>query len=133
MKRAAVITLALVAIILACSTRKPPNREWGAVTEVIGEQESGTITGVVTDIVTSDPIRWVNVVVRGTGKGYVTKPDGSFIIMGIPPGDYSVITMAQNYERSQEDYVTVSPGDTTWITFELWPMYGYPPHPSDMD
>ena len=51
---------------------------------------SGKLSGVVTDKSTGDPLIGVNVVVEGTTLGASTDLDGYYVILNVPPGNYSV-------------------------------------------
>jgi Ca-activated chloride channel family protein len=60
--------------------------------------DSLTITGVITDAKTGDPIAYAAVVVEGMSKGTTTKTDGSFTIRGMAPGSYTLFVSVHGYE-----------------------------------
>jgi hypothetical protein len=104
--------LALFTLVVACpGSPRATTQEWS------------TIAGAVRDITTSEPVAFADVTVLSMGMGTFTKQDGRFVILRIHPGDYSVRACSQNYERSDEVHLTVSPSETTEVTFELWPLY----------
>ncbi|HER43730.1 MAG TPA: carboxypeptidase-like regulatory domain-containing protein, partial [Candidatus Eisenbacteria bacterium] len=55
--------------------------------------ETGSIFGVVTEKETGDPIAYANIVVEGTALDAFSKDDGSYVITGIPAGEYTVRAM----------------------------------------
>ncbi|MEQ8524665.1 TonB-dependent receptor [Gracilimonas sp.] len=52
--------------------------------------QSGTITGMVTDAGTSEPLIGVNVILQGTTYGDATDLDGIYEISGVPAGTYTL-------------------------------------------
>jgi outer membrane receptor protein involved in Fe transport len=51
---------------------------------------NGKVSGVVTDAATGDPLVGVNVILEGTTMGASTDIDGYFVILNVPPGNYTV-------------------------------------------
>ena len=82
------------------------------------QQPTGTITGQVIDSATRQPLAGVNVIVEGTRLGGVTRDDGTFTIVGVPPGTHSVRTRRIGYASSPM-IVSVSDGSTTSVSFAL--------------
>jgi hypothetical protein len=55
---------------------------------------TGKIAGKITDRTTNDPLVGANVILVGTSLGASVGVDGSYVILNIPPGTYSVrVTM----------------------------------------
>jgi iron complex outermembrane receptor protein len=81
-------------------------------------QDTGRLTGTVTDAETQDTLPGTNVVVVGTDKGTSTRSDGSFRITGLEPGRYDLRVSFVGY-RSQTRSVTVRPGETTTVNVTL--------------
>lgn len=52
--------------------------------------QNGKLSGTVTDAETGDPLPGVNVVLENTMLGAATDADGSYTIIGIAPGNYTV-------------------------------------------
>ncbi len=80
---------------------------------------TGKITGVVTDKTSGAPLPGANVVVEGTTLGAAAGTDGSFIIVNVPPGTYSVIASMIGYQRMVVANVRVSADLTTKVDFAL--------------
>ena len=53
-------------------------------------QQTGTITGTVTDAATNEPLPGVNVIIRGSYHGAATDINGVFRIKEINPGQYNL-------------------------------------------
>ncbi len=51
---------------------------------------TGKLAGKVTDASTKEALPFCNIVVVGTSLGTVADLDGNYVILNIPPGNYSV-------------------------------------------
>lgn len=95
-------------------------------------QETGSIAGVVTDSVTSNPIVGTRVNAMGghhqRGGYAITNENGQYLIENLQPGSYQVSAVAQGYlVKHYPEPVAVVAGQTTPdINFALAPM---PPPP----
>jgi len=78
---------------------------------------NGTLSGVVTDSSTGNPISGATVTANGVSVS--TGADGSYSIE-LAPGTYMVTVSAAGYESSSET-VTVLAGEITTLNFELTP------------
>lgn len=81
--------------------------------------QTGKISGNVTNSVNGEPLPYVNVIVLGTSYGAATDLDGHYIIIGVPPGSYSVKASAIGYTVVTTENVKVSIDLTTNIDFKL--------------
>lgn len=72
--------------------------------------QTGTVTGIVTDDVTDEPLPGVNVLLPEVGLGAATDIDGRFVITDVPPGDYELVATFIGFKRFRTD-VTVQPGE----------------------
>ena len=79
---------------------------------------NGTLSGVVTDSSTGNPISGAAVTVNGVSVS--TGADGSYSIE-LAPGNYTVTASKDGYESSSKTNITVIAGDTTTVDFELTP------------
>ena len=70
-------------------------------------QGSGTITGVVRDKESKAPLPGVQVYVQGGAYGTMTKDNGSYTILGVPPGTYTVIARIVGYAAVETENVVV--------------------------
>ena len=84
-------------------------------------QSTGTLSGVVTDARTGDPLQGANVGLEGTSLGASTDAEGVYEISGIEPGSYTVIATFIGYERQQRTNVSVRSAGNRDINFELIP------------
>ena len=80
---------------------------------------TGKIVGKVTDKRTGAELPGANVVVVGTRLGAASGIDGSFIILQVPPGIYSVKASIIGYQELLYDNVRVSIDLTTHLDFQL--------------
>lgn len=81
-------------------------------------QESGVITGVVTDRNSERPLEHVQLFVPGTGIGTLSNAAGEYRITGVPVGEQRIVAEYIGHE-SAEQGVTVTSGEATALDFEL--------------
>lgn len=91
-----------------------------AVAEVatVADSVSGQVEGIVIDAPTQTPVANVTTVLVGTNFRQITKPDGSFRIIDVPPGTY-VIRATRLGFRPAETRVIVRVNTTTNARIEL--------------
>ena len=80
---------------------------------------SGKISGKVTDSKTGGALAGVNVFLEGTSYGAATDEFGEYIIINIPPGNYTVKASYIGYTSYKITNVRVSLDRTTTQNFEL--------------
>jgi outer membrane receptor protein involved in Fe transport len=80
---------------------------------------TGKIGGRIVDEKTGDPLVGVNIIVAGTMLGAASSIDGSFMIINIPPGRYSVSASMIGYKKYTITDVNVSVDRTTRLEFDL--------------
>jgi outer membrane receptor for ferrienterochelin and colicin len=68
---------------------------------------TGKIRGTVTDATTSEPLVGVSVVVQGTTLGAASDFEGNYVILNIPPGDYTVLISSVGYQQTRFQGVKV--------------------------
>jgi hypothetical protein len=78
----------------------------------------GTIKGTVTDANSGDALPGANVIVEGQPYGSATDLSGSYMIDGIPAGNYRVTASVIGYERVSLD-AQVATGVVTTLNFAL--------------
>ncbi len=84
-------------------------------------QQGGKISGVVRDKQNNEPLPGVNVVVEDTYLGASTDADGSFIILNIPPGNYTLLFEYIGYQAVKLENVRVVADITKRVEVELSP------------
>lgn len=92
---------------------------WLAIACQLIAGTTGKITGVVKDRATGAPIPGANVFIEGTTLGAATGADGSFFIVNIPPGTYSLTAQMMGYSRTTVAGVRVTADLTTRVDFAL--------------
>ncbi len=90
-----VVMLGMVSMVLAGST--------------------GKIAGVVTDAETGEPLPGVNVVIVGTNFGASTDIDGTYVILNVPPGVYTLEFSYIGYQTVRVKDVRVNVDFTTRV------------------
>ncbi|RPI03598.1 MAG: TonB-dependent receptor, partial [Calditrichaeota bacterium] len=80
---------------------------------------TGKISGAVYDAGTGEPMPGVNVVLQGTLLGAATDAQGRFIIMNIPPGQYTLSITMIGYTTQRISQVGVNIDMTTPIQVKL--------------
>ena len=81
-------------------------------------QSTGRISGYLRDAATGEPLQYANVVLIDTDLGSATNVHGFYVIVGIPPGDYTLKVMMLGYE-SLEREVSLAPGGDLRLDAEL--------------
>jgi len=82
---------------------------------------TGKISGTATDGATKEPLIGASIQIVGTPLGAATGPDGSFVILNIPPGTYSVRISSLGYEAKLMEQVKIVADQTTTLTVSLKP------------
>ncbi len=80
--------------------------------------QTGKIQGTVTDG-RGDALIGVNVVIEGTTQGAQTDLDGEFVIIGVRPGQYTVVARYIGFATERKEGVGVSVDLTTTVDFKL--------------
>ncbi|WP_026947055.1 TonB-dependent receptor [Algoriphagus marincola] len=79
--------------------------------------QSGKIKGLVTNQ-DGNPIEFANISVKGTSKGAVSTASGSFEILGLSDGQFTVTASSIGFEAVSQT-VTINSGGTVEISFSL--------------
>lgn len=85
-------------------------------------QNSGKIVGAVVDAKTREPLIGTNIIIDGTTLGATTDLDGTFIILRVPPGKYTLKAIYIGYQEVVMQNVEVLTDLTTTANFELNPQ-----------
>ncbi len=79
-------------------------------------QNNGVIQGSITNVVTGDPIKNVQVSANGSrGSGFsITSANGQFEITNLIPADYTLISSLDGF-KSDTVSITIDPGNPTFV------------------
>lgn len=125
MKRSILIYLALTGLILLVSC--------SGSNDVLGFRETGTISGIVTDVATGHPIPGANAMISSSpfandpsDTGVIdstakTGTDGFFTRSDVPVGEVKVVVTASGYKTPNEQVWALSPLGIGTFVFELTP------------
>jgi TonB-dependent starch-binding outer membrane protein SusC len=102
-------SLRLIAALLAVAA---------ATTADLAAQNTGSITGVVTDQATQQPLGGVQVVVVGTNQSTITNQQGNFLLLNVPAGQRTLRVTVLGYS-ADDTPVTVVAGETARVTVTL--------------
>ncbi|MGD8780824.1 MAG: TonB-dependent receptor [Ignavibacteria bacterium] len=80
---------------------------------------TGKIVGLVVDADNGEPLIGVNILIEGTKTGAATDLEGKFTIIGISPGNYSVIVSYVGYQKVTLTNVKVIIDRTTDLKIEM--------------
>ncbi len=94
---------------------------WVLGAQLLFAGTTGKIVGMVTDAETGDPLPGVNVVVEGTNLGAATDIDGTFVILNVPPGVYTLTFVYLGYQTVHVKNVRVNVDFTTRVDQQLKP------------
>jgi len=84
-------------------------------------QNSGTITGTISDKKDNSELIGVNVLLKGTSLGAVTDVNGKFVIKNVKPGEYSVEISYIGYNKTLLTGIKIGPGETKELQVQLIP------------
>jgi len=82
---------------------------------------TGKIAGTIKDASTGEKLMGVNIILTGTQLGGVSDLQGSYFVINIPPGTYSVQVTLLGYEKTIITGIRVSSDHTTPVDIELKP------------
>lgn len=82
-------------------------------------QQTGNITGIVTDAATNEPLPGVNVIIKGTYHGAATDINGEFRIKGINPGKYNLDVSLIGYRTFQYTGIEIEANKTKQLDVKL--------------
>lgn len=82
-------------------------------------QNTGTLSGYVTDARTGEPLTGATVALADTQLGAFTDLEGYYTISRIPPGNYTVVVTYVGYEREERINITIRSAGNRDINFEL--------------
>jgi outer membrane receptor for ferrienterochelin and colicin len=82
---------------------------------------TGKISGSVKDAQTGEPLVGANIIVVGTDYGAATNIDGNFVILNIPPGNYSAKISFIGYETNLVTDIQIIVDQTTLLSVQLKP------------
>ncbi len=82
-------------------------------------QNTGKLSGRVTDANTGEGLPSATIVLQGTQIGAATDLDGNYVILGVPVGDYDIIASFVGFESETQNGVGISSGRTRILDFAL--------------
>jgi len=82
-------------------------------------QDTGTITGTVTDAQNDETLPGANVSIVGIERGTATNSQGQFTIESVEPGLYSLRASFVGFQPQVVEEVEVTAGEETEVNFEL--------------
>lgn len=87
--------------------------------QVLIAQNSGKLAGFIRDKSTKEPLPGVNIIVKGTKLGASSANDGSYFILNVPPGIYTVSASIIGYQTITQQNVIVNVDRTNTVDFIL--------------
>ncbi|MBN2333907.1 MAG: carboxypeptidase regulatory-like domain-containing protein [Deltaproteobacteria bacterium] len=83
---------------------------------------SGTIVGTVIDAVTGEPVRNARIGIgEGVLAGAQTEADGTYTMLTVPVGDYTVSASHPGYLPDQQSFIAVEADEPATVDFTLTP------------
>jgi len=80
---------------------------------------TGKVVGQVVDATNGEPLPGVNILIENTMLGAATDVDGTFLILGVPPGIYTVRAEMIGYNDYVVNNLRISADKTTRVNFKL--------------
>lgn len=87
--------------------------------QIVWSGTTGKISGKVVDAKTGEPLVGANIIIANTSFGASADLDGSFYIINIPPGTYTLKASYIGYQTVLEKEVVVNIDRTTHLDFSL--------------
>ena len=84
-------------------------------------QNTGKLSGVVTDADTGEPLPGANIVLGATLLGTASDIDGNYFVIGVPVGTYDVTASFVGYQAQTIADVEINAGYTRELNFSLMP------------
>ncbi|MFL3024958.1 MAG: TonB-dependent receptor [Candidatus Neomarinimicrobiota bacterium] len=92
-----------------------------SISNLLVAQTTGKITGTIKDAETNEVLIGANIIIDGTYSGAATDIDGTYYILNVKPGTYSVTVNMIGYKQVKMENVRVSVNRTSTINAMLEP------------
>lgn len=91
-------------------------------TPIVDNETTGTITGIVADRTTGEPVSIVNVSIKPGGNASITGSDGTFSFKNLKEGDYEIFAEKEGYKsNSCVVYVPIGEASSVHLLIERIP------------
>ncbi len=84
-------------------------------------QNTGKLSGVITDVSTGESLPGANIILGGTLLGSASDLDGNYFIIGVPVGAYDITASFVGYQSQTVQQVEINAGYTRELNFSLMP------------
>jgi len=88
---------------------------------IIGQAQTGSISGRIIDQITNEPIPFANVIVNETQLGGTTDMDGKFVINQVPAGYVQLVSTYIGYKPAKSRDIFVSPKKPATVELAMEP------------
>ena len=82
-------------------------------------QNTGKISGTITDASTGEPLIGANIILEGTTYGAASDMNGAYVVIKVPSGRYNIVATSLGYQRSVVKSVQILNDLTTTINIQL--------------
>lgn len=86
------------------------------------QAQTGSITGIVQDAITRQPLSGATIMVEGIGISSLSDSAGRYRIAGISPGAYAITVSYIGFEAATRFNVSISSGNENELSFDLQPV-----------
>ena len=91
---------------------------WGSLSQLYAGT-TGKISGRILDATTGDPLAGANVFLEGTSLGAAANLDGYYVILNVPPGNYTMKASMIGYSTYTIINVRVNIDLTSTVNFNM--------------
>ncbi len=90
-----------------------------SATLALAAATDGRVSGTVADAGTGAPLPFANITILETRLGAASADDGTYFVLSVPAGTYTVQASVPGYKTLEIQNVLVTPGFTTTVNFNL--------------
>ncbi|MCJ7554710.1 MAG: carboxypeptidase-like regulatory domain-containing protein, partial [Ignavibacteriaceae bacterium] len=81
--------------------------------------QTGKVVGKIIDLESGEALIGANVIIEGTNLGAATNLEGEYMIINVPPKNYTIVAKYIGYQNVTKSNINISVNVTTEVDFAL--------------